>query len=47
MPVKSQQSNPRTLPAISSSEGWVEVTVVNGLRCRANRCARNKSFDAR
>src|SRR4030095_5553346 len=42
-----QQFNPRTLSYISWSDGCVYTVVVRGLTCRANRCARNRSRDAR
>ncbi len=42
-----QHSNPRTLPAISWSEGCVYTVVVKGLTCLANLCARNRSLLAR
>ena len=42
-----QQTRPRTRPANSSSLGCVYHVVVNGLACLANRCAKNRSLDAR
>jgi hypothetical protein len=41
-----QQPSARSLDAMSSSLGCVYTVVVNGLRCLANRCARNRSLDA-
>jgi hypothetical protein len=41
-----QHPNPLSLRCISSSLGYV-YTVVSGLTCRANRCAKNRSLDAR
>ena len=47
VPKARQQLSERTRSCISSSLGWVYTTVVNGLTCRANRCARNRSWVAR